>query len=265
MRYRVIPTPPPPDEAELDTAASIEAEAAVERNATDVARLEELADLAMDLARAQHACAKARLVAAAEEGGAPLKPGEDPAAGFNKIAQSLRRIIALKTKLSQTVDARRAGLRAERDERRAQAQTGHRAALEGAVIGALRDAVLADRPDETADVELTDEAAQAFEERCEALLDTAEFLLADIDDYSDWASRPVGETVARLCHDLDLAADACVRRGDTWFIRHLPTATAIAHAAILEPRPPPPTPSGDGGGDSRSFETLAGAPSHAPP
>ena len=56
------------------------------------------------------------------------------------------------------------------------------------------------------------------------MLDDAELLLEDLDDYGDWLNRPVGETVAKLCVALGLEPDACVKRGDTWRVRRCNTA-----------------------------------------
>src|SRR5580698_1360743 len=98
MPYRPVPTPPSSPEADLDTPEMAEAAACVAIGEDQLAMLAELARYGMDLAKAQRDYAQARLAAAAAATaeGAALKPGEDPVAPFNKIAQTVRRTIALR-------------------------------------------------------------------------------------------------------------------------------------------------------------------------
>ncbi len=55
------------------------------------------------------------------------------------------------------------------------------------------------------------------------MLNDKENLLDDLEILRDWQSRPVGETVAMLCAELDLPPDTCVRQGATWLVTRPPS------------------------------------------
>ncbi len=66
-------------------------------------------------------------------------------------------------------------------------------------------------------------------------------MLEDVEAYGDWRTRPVGETVAKLCEALGLAPDSCVERGQTWWVRRCPTAfESRREEARLALHPSPP-------------------------
>jgi hypothetical protein len=250
MRYRPVPTPRPVPEADLDTPEMIEAARAAERDEHDVRVLAEVVEIGMRLMRAHEACATARLARLAGDGAAP-NPGEDPTAAFSKIAQTIRRTIALKAQLGEGIRARRAGLLAERAARAHQRAEAHEDAVRDTIEMALSEAHDADLPPPEADLEADPDTPEPREIERREMLDDAELLLEDVEVYGDWMSRPVGETVARLCVALGLAPDSCVKRGDAWWVRRSDTAYEILRAekradAAANPRNLPATPHPDG-------------------
>jgi hypothetical protein len=223
MLYRPCPDIAAPDEADLDDPAMALAADALERGEQDLLMLSRLAEIAMELAEALGAHAKARLAAATGEGAA-LGAGEDPTGPFNRIAQTVRRTLALRAKVAEEVKTGRGRLAGERAARRAKRQADHRKDKHAAIERGFFDAVAEDRPD------LEGEAA-------ERLTDEMDELLYDCDEFRDFLDRPVGETIARLCKTLGLDPALCVRDGDGWKVRREPFPFE---------RHPPPSPSWGG-------------------
>src|SRR5476651_540293 len=106
MRYRLITTPQPSPGADIESPEMIEAAVAAARDEHDVSVLSEVIEIGMRLMRAQEAYAAARLAAVAAAGAA-LNPGEDPTAAYGKIAQTVRRTVALKKQLGEEIKTRR--------------------------------------------------------------------------------------------------------------------------------------------------------------
>jgi len=248
MPYRVIQTPQAPPEAEIDSPEMVEAAAAVDGSEQDVLMLAELAEIGMDLARAQGAYAKARLAAAVAEDGAPLAAGEDPTAAFNKLAQTVRRIIALKARLTEDISQRRAGLAAGREARRVARKAAHATAVREAIDFALADAYEAEHPTPAFDPKADPYAVDPVEVERDEMFDHAEYLLGDLDLCGDWLTRPVGETVAVLCEALGFEPDACVKRDGAWHIRRRDSGHEVRVAGRKHQAPP----SGEGPAEERS-------------
>ena len=143
MRYRLITTPLPPTEADIDTPEMIEAAVAAGRDEHDVRVLTDVIEIGMRLMLAQEAYAAARLAALAAAGAA-LNPGEDPTAAYSKIAQTVRRTVALKKQLGEEIKTRRSGLLAERAVRRAKRAGDHAEAVKDQIDMALSEAHHAD-------------------------------------------------------------------------------------------------------------------------
>jgi hypothetical protein len=229
MTYHRIRDPRPAPEADLDTPEMAETAAALESGDEDLRMLSRLARIAMELAEAQGDYAKARLATASGDDAA-LKPGEDPTAPFNKIAQTVRRIIALKARIAADLERRRAGLVAERASRRARRAEDHKRAVVEAIDDALTDAFTEMYGDGEAE---TDEG----DALCREMLIEREDLLSDLDAFKDYLDRPIGETVSRLCAELGLPANTCVKQGDTWLVKRPPTAYRVFRDAKAEPPP----------------------------
>ena len=236
MRYRPIPVPQPPLEADLDTPEMIEAALAAERDEYDVRVLTQVIESSLRLMQAQEAYAAARLAAVTADGA--LNPGEDPTAASGKIAQTIRRTVALKSQLGEQIRTRRADLLAQRAARRARQAEDHAEAVKDMIELALSEAHQADLPPCEGDPDADKPEPREIERR--EMLDDADLLLEDLDRYGDWRGRPIGETVAKLCEALGLAPDSCVKRGDTWWVRRANTAYEIiqqAKRASLHPTP----------------------------
>jgi hypothetical protein len=211
MPYRPLPDLPPPAEADLDTAAMAASEASIARGERHLRILARLTDIAMTLAEALGRKAEAQIQATATPADGATATGQDAAGAFDRMAQTVRRTIALEARLAAGVKAGRESLIAESAARRATRGEAHRAAKTEAILDGLHDAYAASTPE--AD----------YEERVDTLMEDAREHLLDADDLRDWLDRPVGETVARLCAALGLDPDACAREDGAWRIRRPPT------------------------------------------
>jgi len=215
VTYHRIPSQQPTPEAEIDTPEMVEAAIAVERDEQDILLLTELAEIGMRLVRAHEAYVMARLAAVTAEG-APLNPGENLYAPFDKLALTIRRTVALKKHLAAEVKTRRAGLVTERAARREQRTKDHKTSVNDEIGDALTDAFTIMYGDGEAE---TDEG----DALCREMLIDVENLLDKSEAFDDWLTRPVGETVTMLCVALGLPADTCVKQGDTWLVKRPPT------------------------------------------
>jgi hypothetical protein len=223
MPYRIVATPQPPPEADIDTPEMVEAALAVDRDDEDVLMLKELAEIGMRLVRAHETYATARLAKVAADGSA-LNPGENPHAPYDKLAQTIRRTVALKKQLAEGVKTRRAGLATERAARRAKRTEDHATAVKDAIEMALNEVYHADLILPDFDPEADPYKPEPYEIERREMLDDVELLLEDVEEFGDWLTRPVGETVAKLCVALGLGSDMCAKRGDTWFVSRSKTA-----------------------------------------
>ena len=137
------------------------------------------------------------------------RPRADPGPSFAKVAQAVRRTIALEIQLTEEVKTRRAGLFTQRVHRRTKLDWDHESDMDEAIEDTLTGALGEDLAD--------------FEgpEACRLRKEARE-LLQDADEFRDYLSRPVGETIAKLCAVLGLDPDYCVRDGETWKVRRGP-------------------------------------------
>ena len=215
MPHHRILDPQPSPEADIDTAEMAEASAFVDYGEENLRALSRLRQIAMEMLEAQMEYAKARLAAVASNGGA-LNPGEEPTAPIDKLGQTVRRTAALQMKFAADVEKRRCGLVAERARRRLQRAEDHKTAVTDEIDNALTEAftvMYGDGDDET------DEG----DALCREMLADKENLLVDLDEFKDYLTRPVGDTVAKLCVALGLPADTCLRQGDIWRIKRPPS------------------------------------------
>jgi hypothetical protein len=237
--YRRILNPQPSPEADIDTPEMAVASAYIDDAEEDLRALSRLREIAMEMAEAQLVYAKARL-ARAESGEAPLRDREDPAGCLDRITLTVRRIAALKARLRADLQKRRAGLVGERAARRERRAQDHQEAVNNEIDTALTEAftvMYGDADDET------DEG----DALCNDMLADKENLLGDLRDY---LTRPVGETIAKLCVALGLPADACVKQDGVWLIARDPSpyekyrqtrATDLKHGgklAVISPSLP---------------------------
>jgi len=229
MLHRTLQNPIPPAEADVDTAAMVETARAIERGERHLRMLAELSEIGMNLARALGELAQARIELEKKGEAAPAR-SEDAAAAFDKMAQTVRRTLALEAKLAEGVKARREGLITERTERRTAHAETHKTAFDDAIIHGLHDAYAADCPD------------AEYHDLSERLMEDAREYLEDADEMRGYLDRPVGETVAKLCAAMGLDPEACESDGETWRVRR----PVLNFELRLEERarkfPPPPSP-----------------------
>ena len=205
MLHRILQDPIPP----ADTDAVAETAIADERGERHLEMLAEVAERSMRLVRSLGDLVELRIYRE-KKGEASPGRSEDAAAAFDKMAQTLRRTLALEAKFAEGVKARREKLIADGAERRAASKAAHKTAVDEAIVFGLHDAWAADCPDEE------------YHDLCDRLLEDAQEYLGDADEMRGYLDRPVGETVARLCAALGLDPDACEPDGETWRIRRPP-------------------------------------------
>ena len=212
MYFQTCPDITAPTEADIDTPEMVEAAAAVERSERDMKVLDRLVELGMDLAEAIARNAKASLDGAGAPG-AP--PAQDPTGPFNRMAQTIRRTLALRAKLIEGIGTEGSGLATQRAARRAKLDIDHRQAMEAAIRLTFSDAV---------DFELDAKETERL------LMDLEERLFCD-EQFSDFVERPVGETVAKLIAAMGLDPALCVLDGETWKARREPYIYEVAEMA----------------------------------
>ena len=236
MLYRSLPDLTAPTEADLDTAAMAATQAAVERGERHLRVLARLTEIGMNLAEALGDLAEARIEvakkAARNEDAAPAPFEDSTTTAFNKIAQTVRRTVALEAKLAAGVKAGREGLIAERAGRRADLEKDHKSAKDQAILYGFHDAYAGSTPD------------AEYEEQVERLMGDVEEYLGDADEFRGYLDRPVGETVARLCAALGLDTDACALDGESWKVRRKPTEFELLLAERARKFPPSPNEEG---------------------
>ncbi len=205
MLHRALQDPIPP--AETDAAA--ETSIADERGERRLEMLAELADISMKAARSLGDLVELRFERE-KKGEASAGRSEDAASALAKMAQTLRRTLALEAKFAEGMKARREKLITDRAERRATREAAHKTAVDEAIVGGLHDAWAADCSDDE------------YHDLCDRLLDDAQEYLGDADEMRGYLDRPVGETVAKLCAALGLDPQACEPDGDAWRVRRPP-------------------------------------------
>jgi hypothetical protein len=209
MLHRALLDPIPPEDTDADIAATAETTRAVERGERHLRLLAELSEIGMTLARSLGELAQARIETELKGEVAPGR-SEDAASAVEKMAQTVRRTLALEAKLAEGVKARRQRLVTDCAERRAARAAAHKTAVGEAIMEGLHDAYAADCSDDE------------YHELAERLLDDAKEYLDDADEMRGYLDRPVGETVARLCAAMGLDPDACEPDGDAWRVRRPP-------------------------------------------
>ena len=222
MLYRSRPDLPAPTEADLDTAAMAASEESLERAERHLRMLGRLADIAMNLAEALGRKAEAQ-IEAPTEATAPPAAAQDANTAFGKMAQTVRRTLALEARLAAGVKAGRDSLIAERAARRATCGEAHATAKTEAILDGLHDAYAVDTPQ------------AEYEEKIENLMEDTREHLRDADEFRGYLDRPVGETVAKLCAQLGLDPDCCALEAGDWRVRRPPTE----FERHLPPFPPP--------------------------
>ncbi len=187
--YRPCPDLTDP-EVPADTAEMRDEEAAIARSERHGAVLARLTDIGMELAEA--------LIVQAKK-----TPTADLAAAYAKIAQTVRRTIALEAHLAEGLSVRRASLRAKRQAQRDKAASDHEEARRDAIAENLSGAIRAWFPDDDGETHF-------------ARLADAEVLLEEADELDGYLDRPIGEVIAGLCRALGLDPDWAVQQEGEW-------------------------------------------------
>ena len=188
--------------------------------------LVEMAEIGMRLLRSLGELVEARVEQEKKDADAPSR-SKDAAAACDKMAQTVRRTLALETKLAEGVKARREKLITECAERRASRAAAHKTAVDEAIMGGLHDAWAADCSDDE------------YHDLCDRLLDDAQEYLGDADEMRGYLDRPVGETVVKLCAAMGLDPEACESDGETWRVRRAPLDFELRVEERARKYPPP--------------------------
>jgi hypothetical protein len=217
--------PPPAYRGEPSVESLTEAECA--RADKRIAYLDEVADLIMELARAQQRKALAQLEAAPEDAveGAPRE--RDAAAGFLASARAVRVTLALQAKLQAGVNVRRTEMVYEQKLRREARQKDrelealvHQGDVEEIVAKVVK-CEAADRGDVE---QLEDDAREAVDENWSE---------------RDYENLLVSAVVADVCKDLGIPVDWSRWEGEDWAVEEAeegaegsPFAMAAPHASL---------------------------------
>jgi hypothetical protein len=197
-----------------DTEAMVEVQASIARSERHAAILARLADMGMEIAEALTVEVK-------------KTPSPDLAAAFAKVAQAVRRTIALEEHLAKGLEILRNDLFAKRETLWEKAARAEGTKKQEAVDMAMADAIYDKFPD-------SDEANLA-------LIGDVEMLLADADEFQGWIDRPVGEIIAGLCKALNLDPDWAIQDEDgRWMVKRGPCPPEVSDYALVAWPPPNP-------------------------
>jgi len=222
--------PPPAYEGEPSVESLTAAECA--RADKRIAYLDEIADLVMELARAQQRKALAQLEASPEEAGDVRE--RDAAAGFLNAARAVRVTLALQAKLQAGVNARRIELVHEQKLRgEARRKDREMAALvRQADVEEIVAQVVEREAGDRGDVEaLVTDAREAVDENWSE---------------RDYADRPIGAVVADICRQLGVAVDWSRWEGEDWAAQEAEEDAEGSPFAKANEDEPPPTVNGVG-------------------
>ena len=176
-----------------------------------LAMLGRLAEIAMTIAEA-----------VGEKAAKTVEAGD--IAAFAKISQVVRRAIALHAHLGRDHRLDSLRLLADRDRSCDEAQARHDTNKQDLIADMVAQAA-------------REKFADGAEDAAAAVRQDVRTLLSDLGDYLDYLDKPVGETVARLCHDLGLDPEWCIQTDEGEWI----TRSPFAGAKISKYADPPPT------------------------
>ncbi|HLZ84268.1 MAG TPA: hypothetical protein VKQ54_11935 [Caulobacteraceae bacterium] len=190
------PDPPPTDPTTVDEAGLLAA--SVARVEHRLALLDELADIAMEMARgvAEHSRAVKAAAAEAAKAGATPEAHDFGADDLAKLSRAVRLTLDLAGRLEENLRAGEAkiheGRRQKREARDLSASIERSQARQERVIEQVHMVIARE--------------AESEGDSCDLLAALDERLNDDI-DYIDIDSRPLREAVERICKDLDLKPD----------------------------------------------------------
>ena len=205
MTYRSLPDPNELRDAELKSPEISESARLVECGERQLRILQRMAEVGIGLVE------RLGQIAISGDGVATMTAPatiDSIAGAYVKLTQSLRRTLAMETRLSDELKARRLGVVAALNKQHAEKIKVIEDLVTQNIDYALTKAIRRERPD-------TDR------ETNERLLIDMFERLKDSDDFEDYRELPPGETVARLCAAFGLDPEFCIQADDeTWMIRH---------------------------------------------
>ena len=194
-----------PSQGRADGCACGAAEARTERH---LRMLEDLAEIGMDLARTVQRQAHEQVAADLDAAALGL--------AFSRIARAVRQTVALEARLGEDRQAKTAARIAGEIHTRI---ARHRREVRAVVAQAIE--------------------ADADESDIENLLFDLEERLVDRDD-TDFADRPIGELVARICRDLGVTPDWSLWEDEDWAIEEAAARPRGSPYAARDPHPDEP-------------------------
>ena len=208
-----------------------------ERAARRLRMLQELAEIGMDLARGVR---RQALEQPAPEPDAVEPDAADLGLTFSRIAKAVRQTIALEARLEQDCQDRDQQAEADRTARRARAR---KAEIRRIVEQAIE--------------------ADAHEDDVEHFLGELDERLQDDEDDADFADRPIGELVARICRHLGVTPDWSLWEDEDWANEEA-GAPGSPYVVADDDAPPqgsdPPSPDDGPWPDPASGPAIAGPP-----
>jgi hypothetical protein len=208
-----VPLPDPNEIRDCDLASPemVEGARLVECGERQLRMLRRMGDVGIELVERLGQIAMSGAGSASGDGAATITAPatiDSIAGAYVKLTQSLRRTLAMETRLSDELKARRLGVVATRNKQHAEKIKVVEDLVTQNIDYALTKAIRRERPD--TDRETNERLLMDMFER-----------LKDSDDFEDYRELPPGETVARLCATFGLDPEFCIQADDeTWMIRH---------------------------------------------
>ena len=205
------------------------------RTARQLAMLQELAEIGMQIARAVRDEVVARAERAAiEDPPTPRLGGGDPGLVYSRVARAVRQTLALQTRIAEGIETARF-----------EQQRTHVAAVRSAFTE--RQHEVRDYVAEAIEAEAAEKGTP--EKDIERLLDDLDERL-EVGDYDEvLADLPIGDLVERICADLGVIPDWSLWEDQAWAIEYeksLPPfggnigADRWRHLETADPPPPDP-------------------------
>ena len=213
MTYRPLPDPNEIRDCDLESPEMEEGARLVECGERQLRMLRRMGDVGIELVERLGQIAMSGAGPASGDGAATMTiPAtiDSIAGAYVKLTQSLRRTLAMETRLSDELKGRRLGVIAARQAQDAELIKVVHECINENIEYAMTKAIRRERPD----------ADRKTNERL--LIDMFE-RLKDSDEFENYRELPPGETIAKLCAAFGLDPEFCIQADDeTWMIRHGP-------------------------------------------
>jgi len=237
---------PPAYEGEPDAESLAAAE--VVRANKRIAYLDEIADLAMELARAQQRKALAQLEAAPEDAGEGAPRERDAAAGFLGAARAVRVTLLLQARLQAGLNTRRVELGQEHKARKFSegiASAQENSAQADAMADIVADVIETEAGDRADVLRLAQQGREAVWDG---------WYEAEFDE------KPVSAVVAQVCKDLGIPVDWSRWEDEDWAIEEAEDGVEGSPFVKAETGDAAPAANGTGGSGVSGHEPHATGP-----